>query len=147
MTKFIGTFAIITVLFVGFVMVSNNSTPKSTPDTQTSNNTGKYVSLNTVNELNQRIQVKNPNDVILDVRTPPEFSEGYIEGAINIDMQSPDFDTEIQKLDKDKTYIVYCRTGNRAKTASEQMSDIDLNVVYSKSGISQWQSAGLELMK
>ena len=65
-------------------------------------------------ELVQRNK-ENPNFVILDVRTPEEFKSGYIEGAINIDYYGPGFPVEIGKLDRTKTYLVYCRTGNRTR--------------------------------
>ena len=55
--------------------------------------------------------------VLLDVRTPAEFAEGHIEGAINIDFENPNFSAEIQKLDTAKSYFVYCRSGNRSGQA------------------------------
>ena len=55
--------------------------------------------------------------VILDVRTPDEFAEGHINGAVNLDVQSRDFEKELRKLDREKSYLVYCRTGNRSGKA------------------------------
>ncbi len=52
--------------------------------------------------------------VILDVRTPEEFKETHVTGARNIDFKSPGFKAEIEKLDKDKSYKLYCRSGNRS---------------------------------
>ena len=60
----------------------------------------------------------NEKDVIiLDVRTPAETAQGKIEGAIEIDVKSADFKEKIKNLDKDKTYLVYCRSGGRSVTA------------------------------
>lgn len=48
---------------------------------------------------------------MIDVRTPAEFASGHLEGAINIDVQSPDFDQQVAQLDPSATYLVYCRGG------------------------------------
>ncbi|MGY6562954.1 MAG: rhodanese-like domain-containing protein [Luteibaculaceae bacterium] len=61
------------------------------------------------------------NAVLLDVRTPSEFNSGFIPGAVNIDFYSANFDSEIQKLDKSKTYYVYCRSGARSSGACSKL--------------------------
>ena len=61
--------------------------------------------------------------VLIDVRTPEEFNEGHIAGALNIDVQSSSFDSEIASLDKSVTYALYCRSGNRSGIAAGKMSD------------------------
>ena len=61
--------------------------------------------------------------VIIDVRTAGEFNEGHIANAINIDVESMQFDGEIAALDKDDTYALYCRSGNRSGIAAGKMSD------------------------
>lgn len=55
--------------------------------------------------------------IILDVRTPGEVAQGAIKGAVNIDVSAPDFKEQIAKLDKEKTYLVYCRSGARSARA------------------------------
>jgi len=52
----------------------------------------------------------NPDFVILDVRTPAEFADEHIENAINLDYYSETFRDDLNKLDKTKTYLIYCRT-------------------------------------
>jgi phage shock protein E len=61
--------------------------------------------------------------VIIDVRTVGEFNEGHIANAINIDVESMSFDAEIAALDKNVTYALYCRSGNRSSIAAGKMSD------------------------
>jgi rhodanese-related sulfurtransferase len=61
--------------------------------------------------------------VIIDVRTAGEFNEGHIANAINIDVESMRFEAEIAALDKDVTYALYCRSGNRSSIAAGKMSD------------------------
>ena len=56
--------------------------------------------------------------VLLDVRTPEEFNESHIAGAINIDFRNENFKTELEKLDKTKTYEVYCRSGKRSAASA-----------------------------
>jgi len=58
---------------------------------------------------------------VIDVRTPAEFAEGHLDGALNIDVQAMDFASRIQELDAAGTYVVYCRSGNRSGQAIEQM--------------------------
>lgn len=65
--------------------------------------------------------VNTENAVLLDVRTPLEYNEGHIKGAINIDFQNPNFNSEIEKLDKNLPYFVYCRSGNRSTQAVNAM--------------------------
>ena len=62
-----------------------------------------------------------PDTVIIDVRTPGEYSEGHLEGAVNIDVQSADFGTIISQLPTDGEYVVYCRSGNRSAQAVDIM--------------------------
>lgn len=60
---------------------------------------------------------------IIDVRTPEEFAQGHLEGAINIDLNSADFKSQIEALDKNGTYTLYCRSGNRSGQALTIMSE------------------------
>lgn len=74
------------------------------------------------------------NIVVLDVRTPEETAEGIIEGAIEIDYRSPDFAQKISALDKDKTYLVYCRSGGRSVNACNEMTDQGFDHLYNLLG-------------
>jgi rhodanese-related sulfurtransferase len=86
--------------------------------------------------------------VILDVRTPAEFAEGYIEGARLIDFQSGNFENEIATLDKNATYAVYCRSGNRSGQAVKVMQDAGFtNVFNMNGGVIDWANAGLPLVR
>lgn len=78
--------------------------------------------------------------VLIDVRTPGEVSEGIIKGAtVFADINGSDFEAEINKLDKSKTYIVYCRSGARSSSASDFMIGKGFTKVYNlKGGISNW---------
>ena len=62
------------------------------------------------------------NTIILDVRTPGEYAAGNIAHSLLIDINSRDFKTKIAQLDRDKTYLVYCRTGRRSAAAAQIMT-------------------------
>jgi len=68
----------------------------------------------------------NPHLVILDVRTPREFSQGHLENAINIDFYAETFRQDINQLDREKAYLIYCRRGVRSDLAG--CSIVFLNV-------------------
>jgi rhodanese-related sulfurtransferase len=77
--------------------------------------------------------------VILDVRIPQEYAQGYIEGAINIDFYSSTFEAELKTLDRDKTYFIYCHSGNRSGQARDLMEGLGFAEVYNLSGgITAW---------
>jgi rhodanese-related sulfurtransferase len=61
--------------------------------------------------------------VVIDVRTPGEFSEGHLVNALNLDVQSSSFQSDIASLDKTTTYALYCRSGNRSGVAAEIMAE------------------------
>lgn len=62
--------------------------------------------------------------VVIDVRTADEYASGHLEGAVNIDVQSGDFDKEASALPTDGAYIVYCRSGSRSAAASARMAEL-----------------------
>ena len=85
--------------------------------------------------------------ITVDVRTPGEFMTGHIEGAQNIDFESGNFENEISTLDKNGTYAVYCRSGNRSGQAVKVMHDAGFHNVYNlNGGVIDWANAGLPLV-
>ncbi len=86
--------------------------------------------------------------VILDVRTPEEFAEGHLAGAVNVNFLAPDFATRLSPLDRGKTYLVYCRTGNRSSRAVQAMERTGIQSVYHMvQGIVAWQAKGFPLSR
>ena len=86
--------------------------------------------------------------ITLDVRTPSEFNEGHIEGASLIDFQSGNFENEITSLNKNQTYAIYCRSGNRSGEAVKVMTEAGFTKIYNlDGGVIDWASAGLPLVK
>lgn len=70
------------------------------------------------------------NLILLDVRTAEEYSSGYIPNSINIDVLSSDFKSKIDLLDKNKEYLIYCRSGNRSTIASSIMATNGFIKIY-----------------
>lgn len=83
---------------------------------------------------------KSGKAVILDVRTPQECAEGIIPNAVKIDILNPEhFMTEVEKLDKDKDYFIYCRSGNRSGQACNILEQMGFNSTYNLlGGMLEW---------
>jgi len=98
-------------------------------------------------ELIQRNQ-GNQDFVIIDIRTPEEFNEGHLGNAFNIDFYSETFKEDLDKLDKNKTYFIYCRRGNRSGRAMPIMKELGFKEIYNLSvGIKEWIAEGLPVVK
>ena len=93
--------------------------------------------------------IKTGKDVVLlDVRTPEEFNDGAIANSINMDFYETDFSDKLSTLEKDKTYLVYCRSGKRSSNAATMLHEKGFkNVVNLEGGIIAWKEAGLPVSK
>lgn len=86
--------------------------------------------------------------ISLDVRTAGEFAEGHLVNALNINVESGNFEAEIANLDKNATYAVYCRSGRRSAVAVELMEKAGFNNLYNlDGGVIDWSASGLPLVK
>ena len=95
-----------------------------------------------INQNTWRSQLESEEDfIILDVRTSEEFQELRLPNSINIDFYNPqDFMQELEKLDKSKSYYVYCRTGSRSATTCDLMKEIGFVKTYNLlGGITEWK--------
>jgi len=83
---------------------------------------------------------------VVDVRTDNEYKGGYIHNAQNIDYLSPNFDIEIQKLDKSKPVVVYCEKGGRSSKCVDKMKDAGFVKIYElDGGLAKWRFKGYDL--
>ena len=81
--------------------------------------------------------------VVLDIRTPEEFNEARLADAIMVDYYAPDFADQLDRLDKDVPYVLYCRTGNRSSDAVKTMKSLGFTEVYEiDGGIVNWYEQG-----
>ena len=76
--------------------------------------------------------------IILDVRTPEEFAEKHIPGAINVANETIGTDEIPELPDKDQLILVYCRSGNRSKQASEKLVALGYTNIVEFGGINDW---------
>ena len=91
---------------------------------------------------------ENIDFIILDVRTEPEYKSGHIENAENIDYYLEGFKDELGELDKNKTYLIYCASGNRSGKALKIMDEIGFQKAYNVlGGIKRWKSKGLPVVE
>ena len=98
----------------------------------------------TVQDAAELLQNPPQGLIIVDVRTPAEFHEGHLPGAINIDYFGGPFETQIANLPKDAPVLLYCRTGNRSAGAYESMQKAGIgNILHMNEGIITWQQRGL----
>ena len=82
--------------------------------------------------------------LILDVRTPEEFSKGHLENAQNLDINGANFGEEVAKLDKTKPVFIYCLSGGRSASAAAQMRSEGFTKVYElDGGIMKWRAENL----
>lgn len=89
-------------------------------------------------------KIKTDSVQLLDVRTPQEYAEGHIDGALNINVQSDDFQQMAEKeLSKDSTILVYCRSGRRSMDAAGILTRLGYRVINLKGGIIEWKEDGL----
>ena len=86
--------------------------------------------------------------VVLDVRTKKEYREGHIPGSVMIDFTEDDFEQQVAKLDKDKTYLVQCASGGRSARACKKMEQLGFKKLYNlEGGMGAWEKAGKPVQK
>lgn len=94
------------------------------------NSDNKICFDNLSNQDFKNIMAADKDAVLLDVRTPEEFAEGNIKNSININVLDADFKEKIAKLDKTKTYLIYCRSGARSARAAQIFCDLNFKKVH-----------------
>jgi len=95
-----------------------------------------------IDQQKWRSQLESEEDcLIIDVRTSEEFEQLRLPNSINIDFYNPqDFMQELEKLDKNKIYYIYCRTGSRSANTCELMKEIGFAKTYNLlGGITEWE--------
>lgn len=86
--------------------------------------------------------------VVLDVRTQKEYKEGHIPGSVLIDFTGDDFEQQVAKLDKNKTYLVHCAVGGRSARACKKMEKMGFTKLYNlEGGMGAWEKAEKPVQK
>ncbi|MEE9452437.1 MAG: rhodanese-like domain-containing protein [Gammaproteobacteria bacterium] len=90
----------------------------------------------------------NPDFAIIDLRTPEEFNQGYVQNAVLIDYYEKDFVIKLNDLTKNKTYLIYCHSGVRSGKTLKRMKKLGFEQVYNMAdGMVGWNAAQLPTVK
>ncbi|MCK4654840.1 MAG: rhodanese-like domain-containing protein [Candidatus Cloacimonetes bacterium] len=88
----------------------------------------------------------NPDFIILDLRPPKKYIKAKIKNAINFDYNNENFDDNLEKLDKNKTYFIYCTFGLKSNITIELMEELSFREVYCiNEGLIKWKNQGFEI--
>ena len=91
---------------------------------------------------------KQKRPTIIDIRTLGEFKAGHLESAVHIDFLKEDFSDAIQKLKRDKAYLVHCQSGGRSSNSLELWKTLGFTKIYHlDGGFLAWKKAGLPIVK
>jgi rhodanese-related sulfurtransferase len=139
---------VLIVLFVGFSACKGQTSPNSSNDNVAIVNHESDDLTATIEEVYQdvdivvakkMVSVPNSKVIPIDVRTKSEIEAGMIKNALHIDISSPDFRSQIDKLDRNKSYLVYCHAGSRSKKAVEIMKEMGFKSLHNLSeGYRAW---------
>lgn len=114
--------------------------PEQTPTIQNVSSSDAYAIIS--------IRAGHANFIIIDVRTPSEYAQGHIPFATNRDINSPTFSDGINKLNKNRTYFVYCQAGARSAAARDMMQELGfINIINLINGYADWVATGLPVVK
>lgn len=92
----------------------------------------------------RKLLAENKDVRVLDVRTPAEYAQGHIAGAVNVDFKAADFADQLAKLDKNTSYIVHCRSGRRSSNSLPILKEQGFTTVYHlNKGFNAWKDAGM----
>lgn len=84
-----------------------------------------------------------PQNQLVDVRTPEEYAEGHLKNAVLINIKDDDFDKKAERLlKKDRKVLVYCRSGRRSAEAAQRLADKGYKVVNLEGGYLKWTESG-----
>ena len=126
------------IAFMSMAFVSYSCTSSDAESTETENT--QFGGIKTLVASDFNAKEKDSNTVVIDVRSPEEVANGFIPGTdLFINFLDGNFQDQLQKLDKTKTYIVYCHSGNRSGKATNAMQQLGFTTIYNlQGGISGW---------
>jgi len=109
------------------------------------NSTKNSANITTLGPVVFNEQISSGNATLVDVRTPSEFAEGKIPGAVNINLHDNNFETQITALPKDKPVYIYCLSGGRTKEAADIFAKNGYTVNVLEGGILKWNAMQMPL--
>jgi len=94
------------------------------------------------------VLASDPSITIIDIRTPEEFAEGHLKGAMNIDFTADDFEARLAELNRDKPYLFHCASGNRSGKSLPVFEKLKFTRLYHlNSGFKGWVADGQAVEK
>jgi len=110
-----------------------------TQQTSTSSTTNTIKDGQTTIDAFKMALAKVDKAQLVDVRTPQEYTQGHLEGALNINFNDPTFEQSIDQLDKSQPVFIYCQSGGRSGRAYKKMKNMGFSTVYDmKGGYGSW---------
>lgn len=86
----------------------------------------------------KKLMDDNPDLILADVRTPEEFGESYIDGAVNVPLDEIGEKAAELLPHKNAAVMVYCQSGKRSKQAAEMLENLGYEHIYDMGGITEW---------
>lgn len=118
-----------------------------TPLTGLSQGEGELAMLQTVSfdEFNSAYQEckSEGKGIVLDIRTPQEYDKGHSSAAENIDYYAADFKQQLNKMDREETYFIYCNSGSRSEKSLKLFEQLGFKKVYNLKGGWIWNRHGV----
>jgi rhodanese-related sulfurtransferase len=115
-----------------FMAISLMACSQTGPKSSTSEKAPKSTSDIGADRVNDVLKIKDIQ--VIDVRTTQELQSGMIPGALHIDFYEPDFMQQVEKLDKSKPALLYCRSGGRSANAMSMMQNAGFTELYNLLG-------------
>lgn len=101
-----------------------------------------------INQFESKLKSAGANAQLVDVRTSDEFNKDHLKGAVNYDIYESNFETNLNKLDKNKPVFVYCYSGGRSSQAANTLKKKGFKTVYDMSeGFKKWKDSGKTITK
>ena len=131
----------VSLMLLGFLFVSCGSNETESLGKGQTGLTTEGIKIENIKATDAEIMLKeNPGMTVLDIRTPKEFKSGHISKAINIDYKAEHFQSKLEKLDRDQTYLMYCRSGRRSGLALDTFAKLGFkHIVHIDDGILGWK--------
>ena len=105
----------------------------------TTSNASSESSYQQISQEEAKEMMDTQDVIILDVREQDEYDSGHIPGAVLLPVGTIDEETAAEVIpEKDSTVLVYCRSGNRSKTASSALVELGYTNIYEFGGINTW---------
>ncbi len=100
-----------------------------------SDETAAAPGAHTVTPAEAVAMIESGERTVIDVRTPDEYAQAHVVGALNFNVEGPDFADQIAGLDPDTPYLVYCHSGRRSAVAAKQMADAGIKDIADAGGL------------